>query len=116
MSEVQITTGPTEVLAAGTVFLCGETRPFAFSYGGQTAQVLPLLEVPAKGPNGNFWVPLPEGALLPGGDAMHKVGGATVYAQLRRLARHPSYIGKDEFLFSYEVTRPVAVPQLRSVA
>jgi hypothetical protein len=119
MSELKITKSgrvPFEVLAAGTMVLTDHPPVLTFEHGGQSLTVHPLMDVPPRGPNGHYLLPLPEGALLPGGDAYHKVGEVTVAVQLRKLARHASNIGAEEFLFSYEVTRPVAVPHLRSVA
>ena len=120
MSDLKITTGiayaEIEILAAGTVILAGQTRPFSFTYGDASLTVNPILEVPPKGPQGHFLLPLPAGALMPGGDASHNLGEAYVYVQMRKLARAPGSFGPEEFLFSYEVTRPTAAPQLRSAA
>ncbi len=110
MSDLVITHGAgvnsSEVLASGVVRL-EYPRAFTFSHGGKTIIVNALVEQPPRRPDGNYFVPLPEGALLPGADANHHVGGATVYVQMTALARPQGYIGPDAFLFSYEVTRPL---------
>ncbi|UHC19459.1 hypothetical protein LRS73_31890 [Methylobacterium currus] len=113
MSDLVITHGAgvnsSEVLASGVVRL-EYPRAFTFSHSGKTVIINALVEQPPRAPNGNYFLPLPAGALLPGADASHQLGEATVYVQMTALARPQGYIGPDAFLFSYEVTRPLPAP------
>lgn len=113
MSDLVISQGAganrSEVLASGVVRIEGQ-RAFTFSYGGQTVTINALTEQPPRRPDGNYFVPLPEGAVLPGADALHEIGAAAVYVQLTPLARPPKWNGADGFLFAYEVSRPLSAP------
>ncbi|HEV2542913.1 MAG TPA: hypothetical protein VGU70_09180 [Methylobacterium sp.] len=113
MSELVITQGAganrSEVLASGVVRIEGQ-RAFTFSYGGQTVTVNALPEKPPRKPDGNYFMPPPENTVFPNGDALHDIGGASVYVHLTPLARPPGWNGADGFLFAYEVSRPLAAP------
>jgi hypothetical protein len=117
MSDLVITHGAgpnrSEILAAGVLYVA-RPEAFTFSHGGETKVVNVLTEVPPRKPDGNYYLPLPENALLPDRDAFHDIGGAWVSVQLAPVARPPSYNGPAIFLFSYEVSRPLAAPTAKA--
>lgn len=114
MSELKVTQGEgshqSEILASGVTRVDVPKCAYTFTYGGQSKTVRVWLERPPRRPDGNYFLPLPEGTLFPGDSAFHDIGGANVFVELTALARPQGYVGPDAWLFSYQVTRPLASP------
>lgn len=114
MSELKITQGEgphqSEILAAGVIRMELLKTTYTFSCGGRSKTVHVWLERPPRRPDGNYFLPPPDGTLFPRDGAVHEIGDASVSVELTPLARPQGYVGPDVCLFSYQVTRSLASP------